>query len=371
MAANLPLQPMQRPMVIDLIDSEDEAAAFPGEGIGGGASSSENDGSVLKRQLAFDHLQRQQRRRQRRGQPGGSSAACAIDLDDAETHVSGPSTSSGSNSSKTAEACCLCNCAISGKAGHKLHSCGHEFHKKCLQDSVKGRLNESMADELHCPTCGEQMSIKDVQDLCRASNGKAVQASIWPRLSHLPPHRMAAALGSLALPRPPSAGKVAGSAGASKRLLKELKALHKVDSEEQGLSVEVPDDSDLYTWEVSFFNFERGTPLARDLERFPGKRILLRVLFPSQFPTQPPYIRVIRPRFAYRTGHVTLGGSICTEMLTNQGWSPLMSMESVLMAIRSNMVDGGARLNLDNTYDYSEEEAKQAFTRMMLQHGWY
>ena len=31
-------------------------------------------------------------------------------------------------------------------------------------------------------------------------------------------------------------------------------------------------------------------------------------------------MRVIRPRFAFHTGHVTVGGSICIELLTSSGW---------------------------------------------------
>lgn len=42
------------------------------------------------------------------------------------------------------------------------------------------------------------------------------------------------------------------------------------------------------------------------------------MIFPPNFPFAPPFIRVIRPRFMFRTGHVTIGGSICTEMLTNK-----------------------------------------------------
>lgn len=83
----------------------------------------------------------------------------------------------------------------------------------------------------------------------------------------------------------------------------------------------------------------------------PGKRILLRLSFPSTYPAAPPYVRVIRPRFAFRTGHVTIGGSICTEMLTSAGWSSTMTVESVLVGIRANMIIGGARLDLAKRYD--------------------
>jgi len=92
--------------------------------------------------------------------------------------------------------------------------------------------------------------------------------------------------------------------------------------------------------------------------------------FPKTYPMNPPFIRVINPRFVYRTGHVTVGGSISTEMLTNSGWSPANSVESVLVSIRTNLITGGARIDLVNKTDYSESEAKVAFDRMVAQHGW-
>ena len=103
----------------------------------------------------------------------------------------------------------------------------------------------------------------------------------------------------------------------------------------------------------------------------PGGRIDLRIAFPSSYPSAPPYIRVLRPRFVYRTGHVTIGGSICTEMLTSVGWSSTMTVESVLLGIRANMLVGGARIDTSNRRDYSEAEAREAFNRMKRDHGWH
>ena len=103
----------------------------------------------------------------------------------------------------------------------------------------------------------------------------------------------------------------------------------------------------------------------------PSRRIDLAVSFPSSYPAAPPYIRVLRPRFAFRTGHVTIGGSICTEMLTSSGWSSTMTVEAVLIGIRTNMLTGGARLDLRNKTDYSEHEARDAFNRMKREHGWF
>ena len=151
--------------------------------------------------------------------------------------------------------------------------------------------------------------------------------------------------------------------------MKELQAIQKADP--AGFEVSVPDESYAFLWEVDFFDFEKGTPLAKDLQKVRGGRITLHVAFPADFPSRPPYVRVIRPRFAFRTGHVTIGGSICTEVLTSAGWSSTMTIESVLIGIRTNMLVGGARLDLRIKHDYTEAEARDAFNRMVREHGWY
>ena len=82
-------------------------------------------------------------------------------------------------------------------------------------------------------------------------------------------------------------------------------------------------------------------------------------------------MRVIRPRFAFHTGHVTVGGSICMEALTSSGWTPEYSMEGVLMLVRQAMVDGGAKLDILRPHiPYSEQEARSAFMRVARDHGW-
>ena len=86
---------------------------------------------------------------------------------------------------------------------------------------------------------------------------------------------------------------------------------------------------------------------------------------------QPPFVRVVSPRFAFHTGHVTIGGSICMEELTASGWNPTYSVERVLDMVLSAMLDGDALLHAtaaDRPYTLSE--ARAAFSRVALQHGW-
>ena len=291
-----------------------------------------------------------------------------------------------------ASTCPLCKRPQHRNGLYKLGECGHRFCHRCVRDHVQKGLAEGLASEIGCPTCGKQMTIKDVQEMSASAKAPEppapapmpmpnVPAHIFARLpAHVQAHFgfMGGGGGGGGAKRGrdeqfSTSRRVAGTAAATKRLMKELQAIQK--AEPAGFEVSVPDESYAFLWEVDFFDFEKGTPLAKDLQKVRGGRITLHVAFPADFPSRPPYVRVIRPRFAFRTGHVTIGGSICTEMLTSAGWSSTMTMESVLLSIRQNMVEGGARIasrgdQAYSTEDYSEAEAKDAFDRMMRQHGW-
>jgi ubiquitin-conjugating enzyme E2 Q len=75
------------------------------------------------------------------------------------------------------------------------------------------------------------------------------------------------------------------------------------EPEKQGYSVE-PVDDNMYHWELRFFNFDKKEPIAQDLKNLKADHILLHITFPPTYPLNPPFVRVIRPRFAFRTGHV-------------------------------------------------------------------
>eukprot|EP00743_Colponemidia_sp_Colp-15_P008289 GILK01008998.1.p1 GENE.GILK01008998.1~~GILK01008998.1.p1 ORF type:complete len:1014 (-),score=198.21 GILK01008998.1:297-3245(-) len=170
-----------------------------------------------------------------------------------------------------------------------------------------------------------------------------------------------------------------GSRAATLVLMREMRKIlrqQKNPSNKSFYTVEF-DEENCYRWKILLNGSGFGDcPLADDLKvyatRFNQKpEVLLDVLFPENFPFAPPFIRVVRPRFAFHTGHVTVGGSICMELLTNSGWSPGYSVESVLVQIQADMIVGGGRLDLPQCgREYSMEEAKEAFSRVARAHGW-
>lgn len=159
-----------------------------------------------------------------------------------------------------------------------------------------------------------------------------------------------------------------------RRVKAELKRISR-DGGAEGLQVKLHDHH-LLEWRVKMAGFsedstdENEVTLARDMNRAGVRFIELRVLFPPTYPHAPPFVRVIAPIFRWRTGHVTLGGAVCMEILTNQGWSSEMTVLGVLQLVRVNLLEGGARLARERRGQYDADEARTAFYRMLRTHGW-
>ena len=103
--------------------------------------------------------------------------------------------------------------------------------------------------------------------------------------------------------------------------------------------------------------------------------VALRVQLPPDFPNDPPFIRVLSPRFQRGTGHVTSGGALCAEFLTNSGtesaWSPTMAMGTVLVMVQELLSRNGRLLGATAMEEaYNEDEARLSFDRLLKDHGW-
>lgn len=170
-----------------------------------------------------------------------------------------------------------------------------------------------------------------------------------------------------------------GSRQASQVLMREMRNLLKLKGEgaAKALEIEMVNDS-LYHWTALMHadSFPDGCSLKAELRRFGSQHssgvaaVLFDVVFPDDYPMNPPFIRVVRPRFQMHTGHVTIGGSVCMELLTPSGWLPSVSLENVFVSIRSEMIEGGGKLDLANRNDYTVAEAKEAFNRVAARYGW-
>jgi len=235
------------------------------------------------------------------------------------------------------------NCGICNKEVlddiYILDDCAHKFCKGCISTYAMEKVSSSF--DVCCPLkgCGVPFSVRDTNQFF----SKELMNRIAPKGS---------------------------SPVATQRITSELINIINSRPEKNGYSIE-PIGDNLYLWAVKLFGFDRKDPLAQDMSSLGFDHILIHVVFPTNYPFAPPFIRVIKPRFRYRTGHVTIGGSICMELLTNKGWSPQNTVEAVFVSVRSQIIEGGARLDTGNRSEYTIEEAKVAFDRLVREHGWY
>lgn len=107
----------------------------------------------------------------------------------------------------------------------------------------------------------------------------------------------------------------------------------------------------------------------QDARKYKVDNLDIEITFPDDYPFGPPFVRVVYPRFMFMTGHITSGGSVCTELLTRGGWVATTSVISLILMLKQNMYDGGARIDpkkLGQSYGY--DEASAAYNRMLRNH---
>ncbi|KAF7934519.1 hypothetical protein EAE99_002970 [Botrytis elliptica] len=171
---------------------------------------------------------------------------------------------------------------------------------------------------------------------------------------------------------------------ATMRLNRELKAILKVQNStplhELGWYIDENLVDNIYQWIIELHSFEPTLPLAKDLKESGQNSVVIEIRFGKEYPHSPPFVRVVKPRFlpfmSGGGGHVTAGGALCMELLTNSGWSAVSSIESVLLQVRlalMSMDPKPARLESKNPQtqgEYGTQEAMAAFIRACNMHGW-
>ncbi|KAK9879016.1 hypothetical protein WA026_003829 [Henosepilachna vigintioctopunctata] len=176
-------------------------------------------------------------------------------------------------------------------------------------------------------------------------------------------------------------GSVSGSVQATDRLMKELRDIYRSNSFKSKMyQIELVSDS-LYEWNVRLMAVDPDSPLSHDLNMLKEKEgkdfILLNMLFKDTYPFEPPFVRVVHPIIS--GGYVLVGGAICMELLTKQGWSSAYTVEAVIMQISATLVKGKARIQFGTTKvcsqgQYSLARAQQSFRSLVQIHeknGWF
>lgn len=158
------------------------------------------------------------------------------------------------------------------------------------------------------------------------------------------------------------------TAMSNKRLLTELKKVKKIDGDDLEFDV---DDMNIMKWLVKIKNIDPESPLHKDLQKIGMNGIEMELTFPDNYPMLPPFVRVLRPRFQFRSGHITSGGSLCLKLLSASNWSPAYSIENLMIHIKSLVLEGEGRVDMKNwSKTYGLSEAREAYNRMLRSHGW-
>lgn len=168
---------------------------------------------------------------------------------------------------------------------------------------------------------------------------------------------------------------------ATRRLMKDFKDIIQIQNKEPlhelGWHIDEEKIENMYQWIVELHSFDPTLPLAQDMKKKDVKSIVLELRFGKDYPMSPPFVRVIRPRFlGFQQGgggHVTAGGAMCMQLLTNDGWSAVSSIESILLQVRmamSSLDPKPARLQNGGQMDYGVGEAVEAYVRACNMHGW-
>ncbi|KAL5413067.1 hypothetical protein PMIN03_001363 [Paraphaeosphaeria minitans] len=168
---------------------------------------------------------------------------------------------------------------------------------------------------------------------------------------------------------------------ATRRLMQDFKAIIAIQNmtplHELGWHIDGEKMENMYQWIVELHSFDPDLPLAQDMKKRGITSVVLEMRFGKDYPMSPPFVRVIKPRFLGFNqgggGHVTAGGALCMELLTNNGWSAVSTIESVLLQVRmamSSVEPKPARLENVSRADYGVGEAMDAYIRACTAHGW-
>ena len=154
------------------------------------------------------------------------------------------------------------------------------------------------------------------------------------------------------------------------KIVREYQILSKMDPDKSNFRIDVNPNYP-FEWKIFISKFDEKLPIAQDMKKFGIGEIELEIKFPENYPFSPPFLRIVSPRFMHLTGHIVANGAICNEVLTEKGWSPIFSIESLIVLITSEIIEGGGRLD-PNKYNipYSYEAAKADFIRVAKSHGW-
>lgn len=118
---------------------------------------------------------------------------------------------------------------------------------------------------------------------------------------------------------------MASSSASNLRLMSDLKTMKQNPPE--GVSASPLTDENLHVW--------GGTIFGPDDTPWEGGIFSMRLTFPEQYPDKPPRVRFTSEMFH---PNIYPDGTLCMDLIQDN-WSPIYSVSSIMLAIRSLLTD--------------------------------
>ncbi len=166
-----------------------------------------------------------------------------------------------------------------------------------------------------------------------------------------------------------------------KKITREFKDLQDNARGELGMTFGLVDEADVRVWRC-LWHFDmpdvHATRTQRRLKEQLAARgleaIEFRIVFPSSYPREAPFVYNYSPRLV--GSYIFGSGGLCAETLSsNFGWSCASKTSSLALSIRSLLENAGCRLQSETNTDerpFSEEGARRDFSAISNIHsaGW-
>eukprot|EP00747_Dinoflagellata_sp_TGD_P107155 gnl/TRDRNA2_/TRDRNA2_170043_c0_seq2.p1 gnl/TRDRNA2_/TRDRNA2_170043_c0~~gnl/TRDRNA2_/TRDRNA2_170043_c0_seq2.p1 ORF type:complete len:323 (+),score=63.14 gnl/TRDRNA2_/TRDRNA2_170043_c0_seq2:133-1101(+) len=140
---------------------------------------------------------------------------------------------------------------------------------------------------------------------------------------------------------PSSSGLPAKSLQRLMREMRQMEAEREKQLKEHGieLSLADPQGNDLRIWRLLLRteSIDCQSELGKSLRAHRVDIVEFEMWIPDGFPTLPPKLRVLSPVFNVGSFFVQQHGALCLEVLTNQGWSPAMSLSQLGVHVKTMM----------------------------------
>ena len=146
-------------------------------------------------------------------------------------------------------------------------------------------------------------------------------------------------------------------------IMRQMKAIVEYDAS-------ICSEKDASKWKVSVDASKCPENLLRAMKKTRNNKLTFVVHFTESFPFEPPFVRVEAPVFVQGSGHVLIGGGICSQALSDSGWLPTFKIESLIHSLLILIDSGNPEIVKNGRYCYSEEEARESYKRAKMKYAW-